>query len=91
MRTLLILLAIVALVTLPLLLHKPLAKFEGSDSEAQALIGTLKPDYKPWFRPVWQPPSQEVSTLLFSLQAAFGAGIIGYYLGLARGRASPRK
>ena len=29
----------------------------------------------------WEPPSGEIESLLFALQAAIGAGFIGYYVG----------
>ena len=88
MKKTLIALALLGLVALPLLIIRPASNsetFAGSDAQAQALIEKTHPSYRPWFRPVWQPPSEEVSTLLFSLQAAFGAGIVGYYLGFIRG------
>ena len=43
--------------------------------------------YHPWFNSVWTPPSPEIESLLFALQAAFGAIIIGYFLGYYRGLA----
>ena len=60
--------------------------FGGSDDQGMAAIGTLAPDYRPWFKPLWMPPSGEVENLLFSLQAAAGAGLLGYYFGYRRGR-----
>jgi|NGEPerStandDraft_9_1074522.scaffolds.fasta_scaffold182399_1 cobalt/nickel transport protein len=59
--------------------------WSGSDSAAVSKIGEIN-DYKPWFSPLWTPPSSEIETLLFSLQAAIGAGIIGYIIGLYAGR-----
>ena len=47
--------------------------------------------YQPWFEPLWTPPSKEIESLLFSLQAALGAGLLGYYVGLRRGRGEGRK
>lgn len=85
----LILLALVlALLIVPLLL--PLAPhdglFSGADGQAEALISTLHPDYEPWFSGLWEPPSGEIESLLFALQAALGAGLVGYYFGLRRGQ-----
>ena len=40
---------------------------------------------------MWTPPSKEIESLLFSLQAALGAGLLGYYVGLRRGRGEGRK
>ena len=73
------------IVALPLLLAGGGA-FKGSDDQGTAAIGALAPGYQPWFKPLWTPPSGEVESLLFSLQAAAGAGLIGYYLGYRRGR-----
>jgi len=65
--------------------------FKGSDDLGTAAIVALAPDYQPWFKPLWSPPSGEVESLLFSLQAAAGAGLIGYYLGYRRGRQRRRE
>lgn len=65
---------------------KPGAEFAGADDLAGQAITELRPEYKPWITSLWEPPSSEVATLLFSLQAALGAGFIGYYLGSRRKR-----
>ncbi len=57
----------------------------GADVAASNKIIEIS-DYKPWFSPIWKPPSGEIETLFFSLQAAIGAGIIGYIAGLYTGR-----
>ena len=49
----------------------------------QQAIGQLAPGYEPWFAPLIEPASGEIASLLFALQAAFGAGVIGYWLGCA--------
>ncbi|MEW2614401.1 energy-coupling factor ABC transporter substrate-binding protein [Streptomyces sp. NPDC047880] len=86
---LLLLLAVAALAVLPLVLglgdHKK-EPFTGSDGEAETAITELKPDYEPWFSPLYEPPSGEIESALFSLQAALGAGVLAYYFGLRRGR-----
>jgi cobalt/nickel transport protein len=90
MRTQNILLALgaVALAALPLALITPGGDrtFGGSDDQATAMIQTLDPGYHRWFTPLWQPPSSEVESLLFGVQAAIGAGAVGYVLGYLRGR-----
>ncbi len=88
-RNLILLAAAVALAIVPLLL--PLTEgqeepFSGADGQAMAAIDAAHPDYQPWFEPLWEPPSGEIESLLFSLQAALGAGVIGYYFGFRRGR-----
>ncbi|MGV8937337.1 MAG: energy-coupling factor ABC transporter substrate-binding protein [Allorhizobium sp.] len=81
-RNLLMLLAVAALAILPLIIHHGGdAEFAGADGEAQAAIGEIQPDYKPWASPLWTPPSGEVEGLLFALQAALGAALLGFYFG----------
>lgn len=89
MKTTLMILAAVLLAGLPLLLHRPDAgteAFGGADDKARTVVEALSPDYKPWVHPLWNPPSGEIATLLFSIQAALGAGVIGFYLGYLKGR-----
>ncbi len=93
-QTLLILLALVLLGVLPLLICRNKGgeeSFSGADAQAEKAISETRPDYEPWFRSLWTPPSKEVESLLFALQAAVGAGVLGYYLGLIRGRAEGRR
>ncbi|MGV9557813.1 energy-coupling factor ABC transporter substrate-binding protein [Streptomyces sp. NPDC003522] len=86
---LLLLLAVLALAVLPLALglgdHKE-QPFAGSDGEAETAITELRPDYEPWFSPLYEPPSGEIESALFALQAALGAGVLAYYFGVRRGR-----
>ncbi|MFE9673881.1 energy-coupling factor ABC transporter substrate-binding protein [Streptomyces sp. NPDC006259] len=86
---LLLLLAVLALAVLPLALglgdHKE-QPFTGSDSEAETAITELEPDYEPWFSPLYEPPSGEIESALFAVQAALGAGVLAYYFGVRRGR-----
>lgn len=62
------------------------APFGGADERAQNAIGTIAPAYQPWFSPLFEPPSGEISSLLFALQAAIGAGVIGFWLGMSVAR-----
>lgn len=65
------------------------AKWGGADGEAEGVIGELTGGtYEPWTSPIWEPPSGEIESLLFSLQAAIGAIIIGYFFGYYRGKQS---
>ena len=81
----LLLLGVVLITILPLLFVKG-ADFSGSDNKAEKAIGQIQPGYKPWFKPIFELPSQEVESLLFCVQAAAGAGVIGYAIGLYKGR-----
>ncbi len=86
---LLLLLVVAALAVLPLVLglgdHKE-EPFAGADAEAETAITQIDPDYQPWFSPLYEPPSGEIESALFALQAALGAGVLAYYFGLRRGR-----
>ncbi len=75
----------VALAIAPFII-KSGAEFTGADKLAEQAITQLRPDYKPWIKSLWKPPSSEIESLLFTLQAALGAGFIGYYLGSRRSR-----
>ncbi|OQD57323.1 cobalt ABC transporter substrate-binding protein CbiN [Streptomyces phaeoluteigriseus] len=85
----LLLLVVAALAVLPLALglgdHKE-EPFAGADAEAETTITEIDPDYEPWFSPLYEPPSGEVESALFALQAALGAGVLAYYFGVRRGR-----
>jgi cobalt/nickel transport protein len=61
-------------------------EFSATDSNNTVAIQEIQPDYKPWFEPVIKDSGSEVQTFLFAVQAGMGAGILGYVLGLYRGR-----
>ena len=56
----------------------------GADGAAADYIEEL--GYEPWANPIWEPPGGEIESLLFALQAAIGAFVIGYVFGLWHGR-----
>jgi len=62
------------------------ARFAGADDQAEKAITAINANYRPWFRPVWEPPSGEVESFLFALQAAVGSGIVCFYLGYKIGQ-----
>ena len=95
-QNLLLIIGVVVLMAVPLwLVDKPapgpdgkeVEIFKGADDQAKDVITKIAPGYQPWFKPLMEPPSGEVGSLLFALQAALGAGFIGYWLGTARTRA----
>ena len=97
---LLLIAAVILLSALPLwLVQTPAADangktaelFTGADDKAKDMISTLQPNYKPWFSPILEPASGEIASLLFALQAAIGAGVIGYYLGVSVTREKMRR
>lgn len=78
-----LLLIAVGLIITPLILNSK-AEYGGADGEAEEIITEINPTYEPWFSSLYEPPSGEIESLLFSTQAAIGAGFIGYYLGSRR-------
>jgi cobalt/nickel transport protein len=84
-KNLLLLFVVILLTVIPLFILKG-AEFGGADGQAEQVISEIAPDYKPWFNAIWEPPSGEIESLLFSLQAAIGAGFIGYFFGFMRGK-----
>ena len=84
-KNIILIVLVIAIAVIPLFIQKS-AKFAGSDDKAREAISEIKAGYKPWFTPIWKPPSGEIESLLFSLQASIGSLIIGYYIGYVRGR-----
>lgn len=81
---------VAALTVIPLIMQRG-AEFGGADGQAEKVITETNPGYAPWFQSFWEPPSGEIESLLFALQAALGSGFIGYYLGFVRGRGTRRE
>ncbi|HON34690.1 MAG TPA: energy-coupling factor ABC transporter substrate-binding protein [Methanothrix sp.] len=62
-------------------------EWAGADDQSEGVIDELTDGaYEPWSSPIWEPPSGEVESLLFALQAALGSLAIGYFLGYYQGR-----
>lgn len=74
---------LIALFALPLLLM-PGAEFGGADDGAGEVIEEQSPGYQPWLQSLWEPPA-ETESMLFALQAAMGAIVIGYFIGYVKG------
>ncbi len=58
-------------------------EFGGADDAAEDVVGEYDPEYEPWTAGIWgdyELPG-ETESLLFALQAAIGAIIIGYFIG----------
>ena len=83
-KNLLLIALVVIIGVMPLLIIKN-SEFGGADGKAEELIQEINPDYKPWASNLIELPGGETESLLFALQAAIGAGIIGYVLGYFKG------
>ncbi len=84
----LLLIAAVILMALVALMMNPTGEFSGADGSAEILIGEVNPSYEPWAENVWQPPSGEIESLMFAMQAALGSGVLFYIFGYWRGKQS---
>lgn len=80
-----LILLVIILAVIPLFIVTD-SEFEGADGEAEEMISEINPEYEPWFSSFWEPPGGETESLLFALQAALGAGFLGYYIGLKKGQ-----
>jgi cobalt/nickel transport protein len=78
-------LAVAAILVFAIALN-PDSDFSGTDDAGS----NVNPDYEPWFKNVWEP-SGELATLFFTLQAAIGALIIGYFIGSNKVRKERRE
>jgi cobalt/nickel transport protein len=72
--------AAIAIIGISAFLVSPGAEFGGADGQAEDVIGDIDPDYQPWVENLWEVPG-ETESLLFALQAAIGASIIGFFIG----------
>lgn len=92
-KPIILLALVVVIVAFPLALYNGKGEsqsyFGGSDDQGPAYITST--GYVPWFHSIWEPPSPEIENLLFAVQAAIGAIIIGYILGYYKGQANERK
>ena len=88
----LILVALCAVILVfPLMTIKD-SEFGGADGAAEEAIAVVDPDYEAWADPILEPPGGETESLLFGLQTALGAIVIGYGFGylVARKKYSPK-
>ncbi|TAF08035.1 MAG: energy-coupling factor ABC transporter substrate-binding protein [Nostocales cyanobacterium] len=85
-----LILAVLSLAVAPLIFVSD-GKFGGSDDKAKAAITEIQPEYKPWFKSIFEPASSEIASLLFASQAAVGAGVVGYAIGVYKGRSEQKR
>ena len=91
--TILILVILCAVILIfPLMTIKD-SEFGGADGAAEDAIAVVDPDYEAWADPILEPPGGETESLLFCLQTALGAIVIGYGFGylVARKKYSPKE
>jgi cobalt/nickel transport protein len=65
------------------------AEFAGSDTVGSSLIAALTGKAEEEFQPIigqWVPPSGEIESALFALQAAIGGIMVGWVFGYWQGQ-----
>jgi len=85
-----LLLFVAVIAVFPLVTIKD-SEFGGADGKAEDVIKEASPKYEPWIDSFWAPPGGETESLLFALQAALGAGVIGLVIGYYKGRRAGRE
>lgn len=92
-RAIILLALVVVIVAFPLALYNGKGEnqgyFGGTDDQGPEYIEST--GYTPWFNSIWEPPSAEIESLLFAVQAAIGAIIIGFVFGYYYGQSKERK
>jgi cobalt/nickel transport protein len=88
-----LLVTVVALVAVPLAVRAGHPSgggaYAGTDGAAVSAVEQVDPGYRPWFSPPFASSSTEVQSGLFALQAALGAGALGFVLGRLSVRRRP--
>ncbi|UGV40379.1 energy-coupling factor ABC transporter substrate-binding protein [Methanococcoides orientis] len=71
----------------------PDSEFGGADGQAEDVIAEITDgEYEEWTGDSWvnsvkfEPPGGETESLLFALQAAIGALVLGYFFGYYKGK-----
>lgn len=86
-ENIILLVIVIILLAAPMFMYSGLGEdqgyFGGADDAGSDAVSET--GYEPWFNSIWEPPSGEIESLLFALQAAIGAVIIGYFFGYWRG------
>ena len=77
--------AAVVLICVSAFLINPNADYTGADNAGSEKITEIDPDHQVWFENIWSPPD-ETASLLFAVQAAIGAIVIGYFIGNEHGK-----
>ena len=57
------------------------SEFGGADGAAEEAIAQIDPEYEPWAESLIELPGGETESLLFCLQTALGALVIGFGFG----------
>lgn len=84
-----LLIAVVVIVIIPFFVTS-YTEFGGTDDKAGEIIMEIDNGYEPWFSSLIELPSDGVESLLFTVQAAIGALVLGFGLGYYKGRSKEK-
>lgn len=82
--TIALVVALLAILIVPLVIHGLDSEFAGTDSAATETVEGS--GYRPWFEFRLLPESTELESGIFALQAGLGFGVLGYALGVLNER-----
>jgi len=89
-RNIILLILVVIIAVAPMVMYSGLGDeegfFTGTDDVASEIVE--QSGYEPNPITLWEPPSAEIESLLFAVQAAIGGIILGYFLGFWKGQAN---
>jgi len=88
-RNIILLILVVIIAVAPMVMYSDLGDdhdyFTGTDDVASDIVE--ESGYEPNPIILWEPPSAEIESLLFAVQAAIGGVILGYFIGRWQGEA----
>ena len=89
-RNIILLVLVVAICIAPMIMYSGLGEdegyFSGTDDVASGVVEESGYEPNPFI--LWEPPSPEIESLLFAVQAAIGGIILGYFIGFWQGQAN---
>jgi len=88
-RDIILLVLVVVIAVAPMVMYSGLGDeegyFTGTDDVASEIVEDA--GYEPNPITLWEPPSGEIESLLFAVQAAIGGIVLGYFIGKWQGEA----
>ncbi|MEG1501510.1 MAG: cobalt transport protein CbiN [Clostridiales bacterium] len=81
----LLLIIAIAIFIVPFFMY-PGMDMPGADDQGADLIGQINSDFEPIMKSIFEPASDQMEGLLFALQTAIGAGVLGFTFGRITGK-----
>jgi len=92
-RDIILLVLVVVIAVAPMVMYSGLGDEEGYFTGTDDVASQIVEDsgYEPTPIVIWEPPSAEIESLLFAVQAAIGGVILGYFIGKWQGQAKSKE